>query len=245
MGLMVMIGLVVGAPKASDANGFIADLSHHLIAITTAFSGTEVLLFGAVDSRDANVVVVVRGPEQFTGVRRKNRFGIVWLNSEEVEFGDVPSYYAIATNQPLDEIADEAELRRYQIGTENIRLVPTNSADLDHEDLEEFRLALLRNKARAGLYVPSAAPVKMVDDRLFRTTLRFPANVSPGSYQVQVYQFEEGAVIAAQTSILIVSKVGIEADIYDIGRNRPALYGLISIVLAVAAGWTAGVVFKK
>ena len=62
---------------------------------------------------------------------------------------------------------------------------------------------------------------------------------------MQIYQFDDGDVVAAQTSILIVSKVGLEADIFDIGQNQPALYGLISIVLAVGAGWSAGLIFKK
>ena len=40
----------------------VAALSNHLVAISTGFSGTDVLLFGAIDGT-GDVVVVVRGPE--------------------------------------------------------------------------------------------------------------------------------------------------------------------------------------
>ena len=44
-----LAGLLLGG--SSRLAGLEADLSHHLIAITTAFSGSDVLLFGAIDQQ--------------------------------------------------------------------------------------------------------------------------------------------------------------------------------------------------
>jgi uncharacterized protein (TIGR02186 family) len=103
----------------------------------------------------------------------------------------------------------------------------------------------VRNKARDDLYATEVAPVRFLGDRLFRTTLSFPANVPPGSYQVEVLQLLDGTVVGAQTSVLVISKVGLEAEIFDAARTAPALYGLLSVLLAIGAGWTAGAFFKK
>ncbi len=76
-----------------------ADLSSHLVAITTGFTGTNVLLFGATDG-PGDIVVVVRGPQKDIDVRRKERFGPIWVNATTVAMKDVPSYYRVASTRP-------------------------------------------------------------------------------------------------------------------------------------------------
>ena len=49
--------------KKAVADPLVVDLSNHLVAITTGFTGTKVLLFGAVED-EGDVIVTVRGPDQ-------------------------------------------------------------------------------------------------------------------------------------------------------------------------------------
>jgi hypothetical protein len=44
---------------------------------------------------------------------------------------------------------------------------------------------------------------------------------------------------------MFVNKIGFGADIYDFAHEWAALYGLIAILLAVSAGWAAGLIFRK
>jgi len=81
--------------------------------------------------------------------------------------------------------------------------------------------------------------------RLFRTEMDFPANVPTGTYQVEVYLFHGGEVVSAQTTPLIVGKIGIGAEVFDFANRQAALYGLMAVLLAVAAGWLAAVAFRK
>ena len=66
-----------------------------------------------------------------------------------------------------------------------------------------------------------------------------------GTYQVQVYLIRDGAVVNAQTTPLIVSKIGLEAEIFDFAHNNSALYGVVAILLALVAGWLAHIAFRK
>ena len=61
-------GLLAAAP-ARPAEDLVADLSEHLIAITTGFTGTEVVMFGATEG-SGDVVIIVRGPLSDATVRR-------------------------------------------------------------------------------------------------------------------------------------------------------------------------------
>ncbi|MEK0085075.1 TIGR02186 family protein [Benzoatithermus flavus] len=241
-----LAGTVLGAVPAQQTSAtFVYDLSSRLIAITTAFVGTQVLIYGAAHQGASEIAVVVRGPARDTTVRRKGRVGPIWINTESLEFKGVPSFYAVAASEPLAELASPGVLTRHELGADNLRLTPVDAKGMPPTEIAAFREALIRNKQRAGLYSVEPGTVSFLGQTLFRTRITFPANVPPGIYQVQVFEFADGEVTGAQTSTLEISKMGIEADLYDFALHRPAFYGLASILMALAAGFLADAVFRR
>lgn len=244
---VAVLALLLGALRADGdarANGLVADLSQHLIAITTAFVGTNVVLFGTSDG-EGDIVVTVHGPRQDQMVRRKAEVGGIWINRSRLAFAQVPGYYAVAASGPLEEIARPDVLARHELGVEHLKLVPIDAAGLEISEIAAFQDALVRNKQRQSLYSSTPAPVNFIGERLFRTTLYFPANVPPGIYHVQVFELTDGEITGAQRSTLVISKVGVEADIYDFAQQRSALYGLLAVAMSVTLGWLAGVIFRR
>lgn len=232
--------LVPTAARAADP--LVADLSKHLVAITTGFAGTDVLLFGAVDG-EGEVVVVVRGPSKPEIIRRKDRQAGIWINSGSAQVEAAPSFYRVASTRPLTEIAPQAVLDRHQIGLDHLDLsIDTQDGGAD---TATYRDALLRLKQKKGLYGEKVERIGFMSHRLFRTELHFPANVPVGTYLVEVYLMQDGDVVSAQTTPLVISKIGIGADVFDFAHQQATAYGLIAIALAAAAGWIAAVAFKK
>ncbi|HET6521551.1 MAG TPA: TIGR02186 family protein [Geminicoccaceae bacterium] len=244
--LLLLGGLLLLAPAAGPARAeaLIADLSSHLIAITTAFAGTEVLLFGATGG-EGDVAVTVTGPETEQVVRRKQRLAGIWLNRDGMTFRDVPAYYAVASSRPLHLIAAPEVLARHQIGVHRLELEPVPGDDHLRGATNAFRQALIRNKQAQGLYGAEPGRVLFIGPRLFRTSLWFPANVPPGSYRVQTFLLQDGNVVSAQTNVLLVSKVGLEADLYDAAQNQAALYGAVAVLISLVSGYLAGLIFRK
>jgi uncharacterized protein (TIGR02186 family) len=239
-GLVLCLCLLPQRPAAGQA--LVADLSEHLVAITTGFTGTDVLLFGATEG-EGDVVVVVRGPPTDTVVRRQARVAGIWINEASVRFEGVPSYYALASSRPLEEIVPAALAARQQIGLAQLKLVPAEEASERKE--AEFREALVRNKQRAGLFAHSVGRVEFLGNRLFRTNVYFPANVPTGSYMVEVLLLRDGDIAQAQTTPLIVSKIGIGADVYEFAHRQSAAYGGVAIFGALMAGWFAHLAFRR
>ncbi|MGE5478588.1 MAG: TIGR02186 family protein [Bacteroidales bacterium] len=237
--------LLPGAGQAAEP--LVADLSKHLVAITTGFAGTDVLLFGAVEEvpggTGADVVVVVRGPNRSEIVRRKARTIGIWMNSGLAEVTDAPTFYRVAATRPLAEIAPKAVLERHQIGLESLDL---DIRPRDRKaDTGQYREALVRLKQSQGLYGDRVQDIGFLSNRLFRTDVHFPANVPVGTYLVEVYLIAGGEVVSAQTTPLVISKIGLGADLYDFAHQQAALYGMIAILLAASAGWAAAVAFRK
>lgn len=238
-------GLLLAAapPERSPANELVADLSDHLVAITTGFAGTEVLLFGAVEA-PGDVVVTVRGPNVPVTMRRKSRVAGIWMNTASMTFERAPSFYAVNASNPIDGIATEAVRARHALGVDylELRLPPAKASP---NVAQEWRQALIRAKQRQNLYSREVGRVTFLGARLFRSQIFFPANVPTGSYQVDTYLLQDGRVVSAQTTPLIVSKVGVEAELYQFAHQQAATYGLVAIVIALLAGWGGYALFRK
>ncbi len=235
--------ILLSAMVPARANTLVADLSRHLVAITTGFAGTDVLLFGATEG-EGDVVVIVRGPDRPVVMRRKTQVLGVWVNTAKMTFGRAPSFYAIASSRPLAEIAQETVLVRHQMGLDKLRLeLPRAKASANVA--AEWRAGLIRNHEALGLYQVEVGRVIFLGNRLFRARIHLPANVPTGTYQVEVFLLEEGRMLSAQTTPLDVSKIGTEAEVYDFAHQNSALYGLIAILVALMAGWLAHMAFRK
>jgi uncharacterized protein (TIGR02186 family) len=239
--LIPLIIFAVATPGAVRAE-LVADLSAHLVAITTGFTGTKVLLFGTTGGT-GDVVVVVRGPESAEAVRRKGRKAGIWVNEAEMIFEKVPSYYVVAASRPLSEFLPERVAEREQIGIRNLRISPPE--DAKPAEVERFRAALIRNKQRVSLYSVQPQPISFLGNRLFRTDMYFPANAPVGTYLVRVFLLQDGEVVSAEITPLVVSKIGFEAGVFDFAHRHSLAYGVLAILIAVVAGWTASVAFHK
>ncbi len=235
----------------TPATALVTDLSNKRIEIRYSFDGAQLILFGAVGSsavdpvNDAyDIVVVVRGPESATIVRRKDNVGGIWINDANLNFPAAPGYYAVAASRPLSEIAHATVYANYGIGFANLPLIARTDRGLMEPD-PDFKKALYRLRAKENLYRQELDSVTLVAEGLFRTDVYLPANVPVGEFLVETFVFQEGSLKARNRIRLNVDKEGFERAAYDFAHGFPFLYGLTAVLVALGAGWLAGVLGKK
>lgn len=233
---------VLGVPAPASSQSIVTDLSTREVAISTGFTGAELLLFGATEGF-GDIVVTVEGPKRDEIIRRKERVAGIWVNGTSVTFENAPAYYRTAASKPLSEIAAPEVLEKLQIGSSRIDLSTRSSRGA--EAILEFREAFIRSKKRQALYSEDISDIKITRGRLFRSTIPFPVNVPIGTYEVTVHLFKDGRLVSSEKTPLTVQKVGLEAQIYDFAHDHAAWYGLIAIAIALVAGWLAGVIFRR
>ncbi len=227
------------------AQPLVVDLSRHLVAITTAFSGADLLVFGALREPRGRVVVTVRGPGRPVRVRRRTPVGPFWVVTEEVRFPDVPSFYAVLAEGRLEGTVPPDLRQRLRLGLAALAAELRPERPLPPERLALFRAALLRREVARGLLVEAPGAVRRIGDILMRADVHLPPTVRPGNYEVRTLYFRGGRLAHAQTNVLFVSTVGLEAEIADFARDSPLLYGLASVLLATAAGLGANLLFGR
>lgn len=245
---LTMLALCVAALPATAAEDIVLGLSSDTVSINTNFDGSEILIFGAV-KRDApiptdpelQVIVTVAGPSEAKTVRRKEkRFGI-WVNTDAVEIDSAPSFYAVSTSVILPLALTDTEDLRHRISIP--RAIRSVDAPANIENSETFIQALIRIKSRANQYQLNEDTVSVDEQTLFRTSIALPAALTEGEYQTRIFLTRAGEVVSQYQTSIYVKKVGLERWLFTFSRENAFFYGLMSLAIAIAAGWGASAVF--
>ncbi len=248
--LFVLSALLgVSFQSAQAAQDIISGVSTDLIEIRSDFTGTEVVVFGALEGtdpataiQDYDVVVVLRGPDVELTVRRKERILGIWINRAQISFGEMPGYYFLGSTGPIEEIAPPQLLSRFQLGAEI--LGETLDDNIGDEDEIAFRTAAVRNMAREQLFIETPEGIEFLSQTLFRTRIPVPATVPPGEYHAEVYLFRAGRLLTLQSSPVFVDKTGLERRIFEFAYSASLAYGLFTVLLSCSLGWLGYVLFR-
>ena len=244
--LRLAIALLLLALPAT-AEEIVLGLSRDEVAITATFEGSDILVFGAVkreapipDDTPLGVIVTVAGPDSPVMVRRKDRRLGIWVNTDSVEVDAAPSFYAVATNAPLSQVLRDTEDLRYRISIP--RAIRSVGASVD--DSIAFTQALMRIRKDRALYQVLEGEVDLEEETLFRTAITLPANLTEGDYEAHIFLTRDGTVIDEYITVIPVKKVGLERWLYNLAHEQAFLYGLMSLAIAIAAGWGASAAFS-
>jgi len=231
-----------------------ADVSSRQIGIESDFAGIQVVVFGAVDhsqqrSAEENlydVAIVIRGPNEPTVVRQKDRVLGLWINQAAKVFTEVPQYYAVLSTRPLGEIAPQRILQKHRVGFDNLQFELADGAVAPTEAQEEaFRKALIRIKEDQQLYQKRDFAVAFISRSLFRATVSLPANVPVGVYDVEIFLFRNGELLDTHETELRIEKQGLERFIFNLAYQNSLIYGLAGVIIAIIAGLAASAAFRK
>lgn len=252
--LACTLGALSALPGAASAQRagprLITDLSQSRVDIEYTFAGADIMLFGAIDrasslrNRQLDLVVVVRGPSHPLTVRKKERVAGVWLNTRSVRFHTTPSYYAISSTRPIENIVDPKTAAIYEFGIANLHFSPA-STERSAQEIQEFQTGLVDLRNRGGLYVENPAGVRVVEGVLFRTSARLPGDAPVGEYTASVFLIADRQVIATTSVPLTVGKTGFEQAVYNFAIDQGFAYGLLAVAIALASGWGVAAVMRR
>ncbi|WP_084794257.1 TIGR02186 family protein [Pseudoponticoccus marisrubri] len=237
------------AALPARAEEVVLGLSQDSVSISTSFDGSEILIFGAI-KREApitqdpplQVIVTVSGPLQPLTVWRKARVAGIWVNSAAVVVDAAPSFYAIASSAPFYEAISHVEDLRHHVSIPRaIRSVGAPSAV---EDSQSFTDAVIRIRSDQGVYQLMENAVSVREHTLFETSIDLPANLTEGAYPTRILLTRGREVISIYETEIDVRKVGLERWLFTLSRAQPLVYGLMSLAIAVIAGWGASTAFR-
>lgn len=250
--LRVLLCLVLLTLPAR-AEEVVLGLSQDEVAITATFDGSQILVFGAVKRQKPippgpplQVVVAVSGPSEPVLVRRKERRFGIWVNTDSILIDSAPSFYKVATSAPFDTTLTDVQDLQYRVSIERaIQSVgATFGTAAGSGGAQDFTEAVIRIRTNKDLYKIVENAVKVDQQTLFRTAIDMPASVTEGDYSIRIFLTRSGEVVSLYETQIDVRKVGLERWLYNLSREMPLIYGLMSLAIAIAAGWGAATAFQ-
>jgi len=228
----------------------VPEVSQSRIEVRQGFTGANLLLYGAiVDPRgpsaetEYDIVVVLKGPTEPIRLREKDRIAGIWMNAGATDFRSAPSFFAVASSNPVEEIVDERTAAIYELGTDFIQLSP--SGVIDPEVQSRFARGLVEMRQRLGLYKQDPEGVRIKERVLYQARIDLPSNVTTGPYTAETFAIADGRVLASATAEIEVIKVGLEGQVVTAAQRWSLLYGTGAILLSLGMGWFAGRLFAR
>jgi uncharacterized protein (TIGR02186 family) len=226
----------------------VPEVSQHEIQVRQGFTGTELLLFGAIldplgrrANQSYDIVVVLKGPTEPILVREKDKKFGIWLNAESTAFRSAPSFFSVASSRPVDDIVDERTAAIYELGLDYLQLSPSGA--IDPEEQSRFTSGLVDLRRRQGLYKEEGSGVTISNGVLYQARIAVPSNVVTGRYTAETFAIAQGRVIASATAEVEVRKLGFERFVAEQADQSSVLYGLFAVAISVLMGAIAGRVF--
>ncbi|WP_372613912.1 TIGR02186 family protein [Aquicoccus sp.] len=247
--LLAFFLLLLPFTAADAGEEVVLGLSQNRVAITANFDGSEILIFGAVKreslppaDQPLDVIVTIEGPSLPVTVRRKEKRYGIWINTDALEIDSAPAFYAVATSGPFNEIISDSDDMRHHVSIpRSIRFVGAPGHIMD---ADAFSDALIRIRSKNGLYQFLENAVRVDQQTLFRTSISLPSNLTEGDYKTRVFLLRDRTVVADYETVINVRKVGLERFLFNLSREQPVIYGLLSLAIAIAAGWGASAAFR-
>ncbi len=228
----------------------VAGVAKSKIEIQYSFSGEQLLLYGAIiypggktPDKQADIVVVLRGPAKPIILREKRRVAGVWINAESVRFGSAPGYYAVGSSRPISELVDERTAAIYELGLRNLQLSPADFGS--NTALQRFENGLIQLNQKRALFVEDPKAVEINRGVLYSARLDIPARVPVGRYVAETFLVSNGKILAAASRDIDIRKSGFERFVARAAERHGFFYGLAAVLISLAFGYAASAYFNR
>ena len=243
--LALLLFLFLGAARDPI---LVPEISQHEIRVRQGFKGTELLLFGAILTPEGtraaqayDIVIVLQGPPRSIVLREKQKVAGVWINAASSDFRSAPTFFAVASNRPIEDIVDERTAAIYELGLPWLQLSPIGAIDPDKQ--RRFAAGLVDLMRRQELYQQDEDAVTVSGGVLYQARIALPSSVQTGTYTAETFAISRGKVVAAATTTLEVRKEGFERFVALQAERNSFWYGVFAVLMSVGMGWVAGRLF--
>lgn len=243
--LVFSCGIFGSLPVAQAAT---VDVTPTKVPITLTYHGAQLTVSGQSAPED-HLILKISSESHDTAMKNYEKVGgMVWMKTGTLEFKGVPGVYLIHSTADLSRILPETERGQYQLGYEAMakatRIEDKNGNPVDGKWFDEF----VRFKEKEKVYkIEQGTIVRQhgENSNAFKVVVDWPFQAPPGEYKVELFAVKDGKVVDKAATQFEVERVGIVAMLSKMATEQSALYGAMSVVMALVAGLAVGAIFKK
>ncbi|MGD0826965.1 MAG: TIGR02186 family protein [Desulfobaccales bacterium] len=254
---LVVLFLAGGSPGATRAatpetqEKVVTAASKNLIDIDLSYRGDQIYFFGVSPVEDCDLIIRLTAEKsEKVKLSVKGRMGPFWMSVKQYEVSNAPFIYKIHSTRPVDQIVSPETAQELGLGyvavQKQMKLhLIRGEAAADDADLVFKGLVKIKEEANLYSIVPGPQGLEIAEGRLFKHYFRFPPAATEGRYVVESFAFLHGQQVGYGRDVIQIKKVGLERWLTSVSQNHPALFGIMAVFVALAAGLLVGMIFKK
>lgn len=222
--------------------------NHDHIKIDFFYHGSTVSVRGESDA-GTDIIIKIASLGSHQSLRKKGKVaGMLWMNVGELKFDHVPMLYSLHSSKKISDILSQEEMDKYAIGygavSKQVEVQPVSNEADKTKWFNEF----VKFKEDSKLYAESSGDVSLSangKDQGYYVLSQWPYQASPGEYIVTVYAVKDKKIVETAETKVSVEQVGLVKSFATMAKNSAALYGTISVIAALLAGFGVGLIFRK
>jgi uncharacterized protein (TIGR02186 family) len=235
------------APSASAM--LTAKANHDHITIDFFYHGNTVSVRG-ISEPGTDLVIKITSPEGHQVLKQKGKVGgVLWMNVGKLTFERTPNFYEVFSTKKVEDILSREEMEKYVIGysalAKHVEITPLANEEEKSKWFDEF----VKYKEASKVYVTSPGKIETTMNadgkQEYYVLTDWPYQAQPGDYLVSVYAVKDKKVIEQAQSKVNVEQVGMVKTLATMAKNNAAIYGFLSIGVALGAGFGVSLVFRK
>lgn len=225
-----------------------AEANHSHVKIDFFYHGSTMSIRGVSDP-GVDLIIKLTAPDGHEVLKEKGKAaGFLWMNVGTLKVEEVPGIYFLHSTKKIEDILSKKDMDKYVIGYEalkdHIQMSPVSNEEEKTKWFNEF----VKFKENSKVYATTTGKISVGEKDgkgNYYILTEWPYQVQPGTYTATVYAIKDKKVIETAQSNIQVEQVGIINSLATMARNNGALYGVISIIAALGAGFGVGLVFRK
>ena len=244
--LFVLLGLIIsGAPASAELT---AIANHDHISIDFFYHGSNVSVRGVSDP-GADLIIKISAPDGHQALRQKGKVGgLLWMNVGTIDFEQVPALYFVTSSKKVDDILSKEEMAKYVIGYEALEKHVGLKPVKDEVEKSRWFNEFLKYKENSKLYSSASENITFSQKdgkQNYYTLFEWPYQAAPGDYTVTVYAVKNNKVVEKAEQKIVVAQAGVVKQLAGMAKNNASVYGILSILAALGAGFGVGLIFRK
>lgn len=247
--LVLISMLCVFYPSDKAFATFTMDVNHRYIGIDFFYHGDRVNVSGTIE-QGIDIITTITSLEGHQSLKKKGKVGgLLWMNIGTLNFKKVFSLYLLTGTKKIEDILNREEMNKYLIGYEALENHAEITPVSDGQEKAKWFADFVKLQKAAKLYEVSPGRITLKQgvngSQTYYVPNNWPYQAVPGTYLVTVYAVKDGKVVEKAEKNLFVEQVGMIKFFANMAKNKGALYGIISIVVALFAGFGVGIIFRK
>jgi len=244
--LFMFLGLNIYTAQASAELTAIANHDH--IKIDFFYHGSNVSVRGISDP-GTDLIIKISSPDGHQELRQKGKVGgLLWMNVGTLNLEKVPSLYFLASSKKIDEILSKGAMAKDVLGYEAVEKHVEMTPVKDENEKTKWFSEFVKYKENSKLYSVASGNITFTREngkQNYYTLFEWPYQAIPGDYIVTVYAVKDNKIIEKAEQKVQVEQAGVVKQLAGMAKNNASVYGLLSILAALGAGFGVGLVFRK